>query len=795
MRRVWKGIAIAVAALLTLPSLVALAYSWYIDFTVTESAGTAYTSLPLGALVNNTYYAANGYISATGLNTRVYNSANTSLPHMLAEDKTWFVTAQPASNSQVIRYTMGETALSSFKIIPGYSGNITTSDNANLELGSLFDISVSGYFDTSAGSDKDIIFKDGAGKLDIPSASTIKWHALNADNSDNWTLTANPVASGVHTVRITSDGLDAYLYVDGAQADGESLIVKNLYTAIGSLTTFAYAPANRATFYAAGLYWVFFAHDAGAGKEINYITSPDGTTWSAKIEITSGASLVDGKYWSTWFDGTSFYYVYRDSALLAGFRKGTPESSGNFTWAAAEQSVTLTTAGKTMYWPTVAVGSDGHAQIAYQENDGAAQSYKTVRNSNTDGTWATTGGYPVTIWSAGAVNLACLTLIADYDSDDMYAFATKTSDSVLHGYYFNGSSWSGTADNWGTVGGTFPTGISAAFESDDDIVATWFNSTTQNLFNVRYSGGSMGTASTFGTYESGSAPTLTFDTVSGKTLLFWIDGTSDDLYFKTYTDGTWGSDTLVGTGTLDLYLSSQTYRFSGGNIGIADDFNSSIYFGLISWDWDWLDNGNEWAFMAGNSMSYSDNITISVSGVERLLYRPDSIISGTTLPDESGNGNDGTFNWGTNPASVTVVVGPVVSAAPNPTPTSPAAPWVLVPTLPADPGGLFTEGGECMPGLAEFADASEASGNPRAMFPIMLAFGLALLLGFAVYGATHVARMGQRGSLFLQILTSESVMVFFYVGGCSVIPGWVLIPFGVQSLFLLVGRNPQHSST
>ncbi len=128
-------------------------------------------------------------------------------------------------------------------------------------------------------------------------------------------------------------------------------------------------------------------------------------------------------------------------------------------------------------------------------------------------------------------------------------------------------------------------------------------------------------------------------------------------------------------------------------------------------------------------------------------------------------------------------------------PTTGPAPWSLAPTNPATPTGIFGEGGEGMPGLKELGDASEATGNPRGTLIMIVAFLLALLAGFAVYGATHNARMGQRGSLLLQSLTSLMVMVFFVVGGGGVIPGWVLIPFGVEALFMLITRNPQHSST
>jgi hypothetical protein len=790
MKRILTVVSIGMALILLIPA-VALAYTWHIDFTVTETGGTSYTSLPLYGLVNNSYLAANGYIAATGLNTRVYASDNSVLPHMLSEDKTWFVTPQPALNSQVVTYALGDTAVSSFKVIPGYSGNITTADDATLELGSVFDISISGYFDTSAGSDKNILYKSGACKLNVSAASAITFHALNADNTDNWTMVANPVATGSHTVRIYANGFDAYLYLDGVQEDSESMVAMNLFTADAALTGTYYNPYNRTTFYAAGRYWAFYLHNS----KINYTTSTTGAAWEARVEISANV-LGASAEWSMWFDGTSVYYAQRDDTRYILFRKGTPESDGTITWAAAEQSIDASPVFFGVASCSIAVASDGHAQIAYWETRGGSIYNMAIRNSNTDGTWATTGGYPVNVFNHSSTNMPP-TIIADYDSDDMYMFIVQGSDNYLRGYYFNGAAWSGTADVWGTITvATLPAGVSAAFESDDDIVAAWVNGTTQNLFNVRFSGGGMGTQSSFGTFESNSAPSLTFDSITGITFVYWIDGTSDDLYYKTYTDGTWGSDTLLAAGTLDRAVCSPTYRFNAADsIGIADSFNSSIYHAYMAWDWAWLDNANSWSWMTNNSMSYADNMTMAVSGVTHLLYRPDSIIVGTTLPDESGNGNDGTFSWGTNPADVDVVPGPLASDVDVSEPEEAAAPWKLIPTVPGSPSGLFTDGGEGMLGLAELGDASEATGNPREMFIIIVAFLLAVLIGFAVYGATHNAKMGVKGSVLLQSISSLVVMIFFYVGGGGVIPGWVLIPFGIEAFFIMLWRNPQHSAT
>ena len=785
-----RGITLAIAAMLILPSLVALAYSWYIDFTVTESSGTAYTSLPIGAPAANAYYSANGYISATGLNTRVYDSANSTMPHMLTEDTTWFTAAQPANNSQVFRYTLGESALSAFKVIPGYSGNITTSDNANLELGSVFDISIAGYFDTAAGSDKDILFKDGAARLNVSAASTITWHALNADNSDNWTMSAAGVISGIHIVRIYSNGLTAYLYVDGASADTEGLYqTTGAIASVGAISAItSYSERTRGNFYAEGRHWSFYRKTADSN--IWYVTSTNGVSWGVPVQVSADGTVSSTGYFSLWYDGTYVHYIRRDNGLGSqhmSYRRGEPQGDGSITWSAAEQDV-APAAGGGIGQLTLTVDDAGYAFVGFYQS-GGGDKIRVLRNANNDGTWATADE---TAFNAGSYP----SIASDPMSDDLYiVYRLTAAPNNLVGRKYDGASWAGSDETVGTSLGTTSIQSTIVWDTLGCVYVAWYPPSfdLSSYINKRSSGGSWGTPVVINSARC--AISLSYSGLPGIIFLFRVDDSTKDIYYRTYDNGVLGTWTLLYAGTFDVNVMS-SYQLESGVIGVqAIDNSDQLIYALLQFPWVWIDNANTWTWMAGNSMSYADNITLDVSGVRRMTYLPDAIILGTVLPDESGNGNDGTFNWGTNPVGVTVASGPLVGGTPAHTPTPPTAPWELVPTVPAAPADLFTEGGECMPGLAELADASEATGNPRAMFPIMLAFGLALLAGFGVYGATHNSRAGQRGSLFLQSITSLAVLIFFYVGGCGVIPGWVLIPFGLESLFVLIGRNPQHSST
>lgn len=58
------------------------------------------------------------------------------------------------------------------------------------------------------------------------------------------------------------------------------------------------------------------------------------------------------------------------------------------------------------------------------------------------------------------------------------------------------------------------------------------------------------------------------------------------------------------------------------------------------------------------TMPYFNCFNLTVSDTLRLRYEPDSLIEGTTLPNEENPGtHDGTISWGSNPNGVTVTLG------------------------------------------------------------------------------------------------------------------------------------------
>ena len=123
--------------------------AYYANLQVVEANGNPYTQLALQKAVDVQRLVDNGYISPTGLDTKVVTGAGTPLPHMLVDDRLLFVTDITASSTSNLLFTTGNTPLDSFPVIVGDGGYVTTADNDDLELGNDFEIEYEGYMDTA----------------------------------------------------------------------------------------------------------------------------------------------------------------------------------------------------------------------------------------------------------------------------------------------------------------------------------------------------------------------------------------------------------------------------------------------------------------------------------------------------------------------------------------------------------------------------------------------------------------------------------------------------------------------
>jgi hypothetical protein len=171
-RRLIASVVLGIIGVLCICTTV-LAYTYSASITVAETGGTTYDELPVIATLNNDWLASAGYLTASGLDARVLN-VSTELPYMLTDSKILFSSDVTGNTSPVFTLTTGNTAASAFDIITGYNGHITTPDESHLELGSQFQIDVSGYINTDAGTNKLILSKRDSFKLYIQAEDTIR---------------------------------------------------------------------------------------------------------------------------------------------------------------------------------------------------------------------------------------------------------------------------------------------------------------------------------------------------------------------------------------------------------------------------------------------------------------------------------------------------------------------------------------------------------------------------------------------------------------------------------------------
>lgn len=242
MKKLIQSTLLAILALLLTASVV-LAQTYYAMITVLETGGTNYAMYPAHTALDTPFLVDNGYIAATGLDTRVQDNG-TAIPHMLATSRLLFASAIAASSSSTFNFYTGEAALVAFDIITGYNGYITIPDAAALEPGNNFEFEIDGYVDTTAGTGKNLIYKAGAFIVTI---------------SDDTDVTAAILAGGTTTVNLLPDG-------DGDYTNIPTVVgVANHWDAVNDPVG---APDDGAT--------LVRDNDVGANQEFDAYTLQDG---------------------------------------------------------------------------------------------------------------------------------------------------------------------------------------------------------------------------------------------------------------------------------------------------------------------------------------------------------------------------------------------------------------------------------------------------------------------------------------------------------------------------------------
>ncbi len=249
MRKFYKAALLSTVAALLIATPI-LAFLYQAPFTILEEAGTDYDMFPASVDASNTFMAANGFMEADALDTRVETLAGSDKPHMVADDRTLGAVPVEANSQTNLFFTTGETDLVSMDILAGFESFDTTADDPSTELGDDFAHQFTDtYVNTDAGAEKELYRKPMATRFYVSAAQelTAEISAIPGE----WETVA-PQLNGqtdIHSLAVYDSGGGERLYGGTAgtgrlfEWDGDALWVEvapqlNGQTEIWSLAVF-----------------------------------------------------------------------------------------------------------------------------------------------------------------------------------------------------------------------------------------------------------------------------------------------------------------------------------------------------------------------------------------------------------------------------------------------------------------------------------------------------------------------------------------------------------------------------
>ena len=288
---------------------------------------------------------------------------------------------------------------------------------------------------------------------------------------------------------------------------------------------------------------------------------------------------------------------------------------------------------------------------------------------------------------------------------------------------------------------------------------------------------------------SGHSPTASYSSARNTVYIYYLSGG----YIKCMALHV-GEGTLVGPYSIVGYTTGSPSWMAISSTPYAE--NIGVLYSTLStnslsrtdhaafwYPWAWVDNANNWTWNQNNTMPYIDDIQMAVDGTLQLEYEPDSIIEGTTLPDEENN-HDATITWGANPSGVTATLSVLQPETEEETPP------IVVP--PGEAAGPDVVGPTGQPGWT--GSLPTLASNP--LYPAVLAISTetSIPVGLVwIIGATFLLILAMLMCFkyvphqIITVLVGGGLAAFFYHVG--IYPFWVIFIFAVMGIAVIVGER------
>lgn len=670
---------------LTLPVL-ASAVSWSANVYISNNTTSAYTNLPYGLTVNNTYLAANGYMGAQGLDTRVLQGT-TQLPWLVCDNKTMTVLPSlPAAGQLSLQYTTGNSDTTAFSFIAGQGGYVTVNDTASMEPSSNFTLDIDGYVDPSVsvnvvGKSGALNLATGSGNVTfvVPGGSTYPIISSNSTGHSNIgvsgvgvTMPAGVANNGLLIVMITTSNGTSTIgtptgWVQLYQTNGFAASGYSCYGAYkvttGTETTTNFTTSNmpcndwQCVYIAANSYFgVPIVGTTATGNSAN----PDPPSVSTGVSSPTLFIAVEhnGSTATASSAPTSYLYLQNSTETSAGSNTGiatrylsaSSDDPGTFTIGAgvnwASQTIALLGAGSTLS-STVASGAHD-IQLTMYKNEVANGSMEAGTAN-----WSTNSRSTIS---------ANTTVVAQ----GTYSLAVEANDPAAGGI--------------SSVYQNIP--FNTAWRGLPAVLACYVNVPASNprTQRVRFSDGvnlyESPNLTKDGTYHWIQLPFTFVSTASGAQVSITVKQESVvDTTSYMYVDAVM---LVVGVTSIPDF---NTLRMYVAGVDVAHAYTETA----IS------DTPSNWT-IGGLSTPYINSFKEYVGGNLKCWYQPNTVILGTALPDRSGTGNTGTITWGTNTAQVNqswssfvasagAVAGSLTTTTPETLPATPNHSWFGQPDL------------------------------------------------------------------------------------------------------------------
>ncbi|MFA5152915.1 MAG: hypothetical protein WC554_10170, partial [Clostridia bacterium] len=329
MRRFYRAIVLSFLSVLLISSVALAAWTFKFPTIVQDTSGANRTYYPVDLGYNAATLLSSGKIAANGLNTNM-QVGGTDVAYMM--DTTRVMAVVPTLGADAMAtvdlytgYTPNQT---SFDVVVGEGGYITTGDDDDIELGNSFDLQVSGYIDTSAGADKNVVNKDGAVVLYADSGTINADISLYGSGRPYWSSLleifcyscATPLGTvnGANqtNVKYSWDGTYHYFYFEDSYAPYDEDYNDFVFRCEVDGATLHVHLLSSDTTCDADLYWSNVLEATGLASEV-------GTTWDVTIptEYNSSESVYGNNIEGMYFIASRETI---NSAQFRLYRVGTP---------------------------------------------------------------------------------------------------------------------------------------------------------------------------------------------------------------------------------------------------------------------------------------------------------------------------------------------------------------------------------------------------------------------------------------------------------------------------------------